>query len=198
MSTTTPEYTTIFNEDGTPRHTFYISSRPELVIELRDAKHKTTFSYNVRVGIKAIPLVDSWARIVDALCEKVHRTNNPTVRQQLIDSLPAFIRKFGITTRFIEVVDIRNLPPKKPMDGTIVVFGNAISVAQQQACFDVMVGRFNAAAVSAAAIRAGVHDPAIARRFANKLLQRERRAGKIKYVAPFWVRCQEQENAGGD
>lgn len=98
-------------KDGTPKHVYFSKTRPELLIEIRD-KRKVTYAYRVRVGSKAIPLTESWQRIVEVLCRDIWHTDSKEVAKVLTDALPAFIKKYNIRTRVIEVVEPNQFPDK--------------------------------------------------------------------------------------
>lgn len=85
------------------------------------------------------------------------------------------------------------------------VYGHTITDGQQNACIAAMRGKFKAADIKAAAIAAGVPEfcnigrflPAnLADRVADRLLQRQRKAGLIKRDGVYWV--SNQGNASMD
>jgi hypothetical protein len=66
-----------------------------------------------------------------------------------------------------------------------------ITEAQQEACVSAMKKRFRASDIESAAIQAGVPKyndrNGIAHRVADRLIQRQRKAGKIKRDGVYWV-----------
>ena len=77
------------------------------------------------------------------------------------------------------------------------VHGIEVTKNQQQACIDAMNGKFKAADIEAAAIAAGVPkfvsmgkfqmQEYLASRVADRLLQKQRKAGVIKREGNHWI-----------
>jgi len=70
------------------------------------------------------------------------------------------------------------------------VQGYEVTPEIENACLSAMQGEFRALQIAQAAIRAGVPDrgSSIPDRVADRLLQRERKAGRIKRVGNRWLR----------
>ncbi|MGL4640547.1 MAG: hypothetical protein ACRCVX_12570 [Shewanella sp.] len=67
-------------------------------------------------------------------------------------------------------------------------YGVIVPEGVLQAGLDAMTGQFTAAHVEAAILQADCPAGAIASRVTDKLLQRERRAGRIEFSKGFWTK----------
>lgn len=175
----------LLNPDGTPKFVFYYRTRPEILIEVRDGR-EMLFYYSVRIGSKAVPIVDCYRRVMIALMRDVYFRDDPALLKALIDTLPAFKKRYEMRTKMIEVIDMGRLPGPKFPKGSLTVHGVKITDEQQEACLAVMKGRFRAGDITAAGCAAGL-DAKVAGTLTQRLLRRERDKGHVTRDENGWL-----------